>query len=126
MYIDITCARFPMRIQYEYTQTESKEGASDVNVNWRTTIIMTYDFYKLLCFLQNDTLLSTYQLVLLNVVPSTECTILFTGVANNSDCMKMYEQVNMILNENENWINARMCNLFLSTVKFVFLFSLEF
>ena len=33
MHIDITCARFPMRIRYEYTQTESKEGASDDNVH---------------------------------------------------------------------------------------------
>ena len=38
MNIDITGALFLLRIQYEYTQTQYDEGASDVNVHRRTPI----------------------------------------------------------------------------------------
>ena len=31
--IDFTGALFTLRIQYEYTQTQCKEGASDVNIH---------------------------------------------------------------------------------------------
>ena len=38
MNIDITGALFTLRIQYDSTQTQRKEVASDVNVDWRTPI----------------------------------------------------------------------------------------
>ena len=47
MNIDITGALFALRIQYEYTQTDCKEGASDFNINWMTVIIFDRDTIKL-------------------------------------------------------------------------------
>ena len=45
MNIAISDGLFTLRIQY--TQTECKEGASDVNVHWRTSIIIKHQEIKL-------------------------------------------------------------------------------
>ena len=47
MNIDITGAFFILWIQYDYPQTQCKEGASDVNVNWTTPITFhLFDWYE--------------------------------------------------------------------------------
>ena len=38
MNVDITSALFTLGIQYDYTKTHYKEGASDINVHWRVPI----------------------------------------------------------------------------------------
>ena len=45
---DITGALLQLTIQYERTEIKCKEGASDVNVDWRTPItLIIYKFYRI-------------------------------------------------------------------------------